>query len=153
MTTTTMPRRPMWRWPDRAERERGSVAVFTAICVVALVALAGLVVDGYGRVREVERADALATEAARAGAQAIDPTQAVPGRALVVDPQAAQAAAQAYLRANGAATAGSVSVVDGGKRLRVRVHLTYQGKIWPVGMGVSGDGHASLVHGASGEEP
>ncbi|MGW7642215.1 pilus assembly protein TadG-related protein, partial [Streptomyces decoyicus] len=94
------------RWTG--EGERGSISVFTAICVVALVALIGLVVDGYGRVREVERADALATEAARAGAQAVDPAQAVPGRALVADPQAARAAAQHYLGASGASRAVGV---------------------------------------------
>ncbi|MGW2027765.1 pilus assembly protein TadG-related protein [Streptomyces decoyicus] len=137
------------RWAG--EGERGSVSVFTAICVVALVALIGLVVDGYGRVREVERADALATEAARAGAQAIDPAQAVPGHALVADPQAARAAAQYYLRANGAA--GSVIVDGGGKRLTVRVQVTYEAKFWPADLAVSGSGHASLVHGVTVQEP
>ncbi|MFF7415690.1 pilus assembly protein TadG-related protein [Streptomyces lydicus] len=137
--------------PQGRDGERGSIAVFTAICVVALVALIGLVVDGYGRVREVERADALATEAARAGAQAIDPAQAVPGRALVADPQAARAAAQNYLRANGAAGA---AVVDAdGKRLAVHVQLTYKAKFWPADLAVSGSGHASLVHGVTVEEP
>lgn len=134
-----------------AGSDRGSVAVFTAICVVALVALIALVVDGYGRVRAVERADALATEAARAGAQAVDPAQAVPGRALVADPQAARAAAQAYLRTNRAS--GSVTVTDGGEQLIVRVHLTYPAKFWPTSMAVSGDGHASLVHGVAIKEP
>ncbi|MFF4699926.1 hypothetical protein [Streptomyces chattanoogensis] len=119
--------------------------MFTAICVVALVALLGLLVDGYGRVREVEKADRLATEAARAGSQAIDPSQAIPGRRLVVDAHAAQAAAQSYLHSSGAA--GTARVTDGGRHLTVTVHLTYVAKIWPADMSVTGQGQSSLVHG------
>jgi hypothetical protein len=136
----------MRRWSSQS-RDRGSVAVFTAICVVALVAIVGLVVDGYGRVRSVEKADALATEAARAGGQAVDPSQAIPGKALVAAPQAAQAAAQAYLRTSGAA--GSVSFSDGGKRLTVRVHTHYQAKFLPAALPVEGEGQSSLVHGVA----
>ncbi|MCZ0996529.1 hypothetical protein ACH4YO_37990 [Streptomyces noursei] len=124
--------------------------MYTAICAVALLALIGLLVDGYGRVRAVEQADALATEAARAGSQAVDPAQAVPGRQVVVDPQAARAAAQAYLRAHGASA--TVTVSSGGRQLSVSVHTAYAAKFLPLELAVSGHGHASLVRGVAVEE-
>lgn len=46
--------------------DRGGIAVFVAICTVVLLAIAGLVLDGGGKLRATERADALALEAARA---------------------------------------------------------------------------------------
>ncbi|PNE43440.1 hypothetical protein [Streptomyces noursei] len=137
--------RDQW-WRD----DRGSIAVYTAICAVALLALIALLVDGYGRVRAVEQADALATEAARAGSQAVDPARAVPGRAVVADPQAARVAAQAYLRSRGASA--TVTVSDSGRQLTVSVHTTYVAKFVPVELAVSGNGHASLVRGVAVEE-
>lgn len=137
------------RW-GQWQQDRGSIAVYTAVCAVALLALVGLLVDGYGRVRAVELADALATEAARAGSEAVDPAQAVPGRAAVVAPQAARAAAQAYLQARGASA--TVTISDGGRQLAVVVHTAYAAKLMPLSLSVSGHGHASLVLGVAGEE-
>ncbi|MEJ8655003.1 pilus assembly protein TadG-related protein [Streptomyces sp. MS1.AVA.4] len=134
--------------------DRGGVTVFVAVCVVALIGIIGLAVDGGGKLRAVERADFIATEAARAGGQAIDPAQAISGEAITVDPQTAQAAAQAYLRAAG--VAGTVAVSGDGKTLTVTTTGSYATKFLSVvGIGslsVSGHGKATLLHGVTAPE-
>ena len=79
----------------RARRDDGGVTVFVAVCVLALISIIGLAVDGGAKMAATERADYVAGEAARAGGQAIDPAQAITGQAITVDPQDATAAAQA----------------------------------------------------------
>lgn len=132
----------------------GGITVFVAICVLALLSIIGLAVDGGGKMRATERADYIATEAARAGGQAIDPAQAVPGKTITVDPQAAQAAAQAYL--NAADTTGTATVSADGKTLTVTTHGTYDTSfLSAVGIGslnVTGRGKASLLHGVTTPE-
>ncbi|MEU9190827.1 Tad domain-containing protein [Streptomyces sp. NPDC048484] len=134
------------RWDDR-----GGVTVFVAVCVIALIGIIGVAVDGGSKMRAVERADYIAGEAARAGGQAIDPAEAISGNAIVVDPQDAQAAAQAYLRS--ADATGTVGVSGDGKTLSVTVSATYDTKFLPVvGIGslsVAGQGRATLLHGVT----
>ncbi|MGW1193229.1 TadE/TadG family type IV pilus assembly protein [Streptomyces sp. NPDC002559] len=134
--------------------DRGGVTVFVAACVVALLGIIGVAIDGGGKMRAVERADYLAGEAARAGGQAIDPAQAVTGKAIVADPQAATAAAQAYLRAAG--TTGTVSVSGDGKSLTVTVNSSYATRFLSViGIGslsVTGNGKATLLNGVTAPE-
>ncbi|MFF2515533.1 pilus assembly protein TadG-related protein [Streptomyces sp. NPDC058086] len=134
--------------------DRGGVTVFVAVCVVALIGIIGVAVDGGSKMRATERADYIAGEAARAGGQAIDPAQAVTGQAIVVNPQDAQAAAQAYLRTAGAT--GTVSVSGDGKTLTVTVTDSYDTKFLPVvGIGslaVTGHGKATLLHGVTAPE-
>ncbi|WP_225080828.1 TadE/TadG family type IV pilus assembly protein [Streptomyces sp. CoT10] len=131
--------------------DRGGVTVFVAVCVMALIGIIGVAVDGGGKMRAVERADYIAGEAARAGGQAIDPAEAINGNAIVVDPQDAQAAAQAYLRSAGAT--GTVSVSGDGKTLNVRVTGTYDTKFLSVvgisSLSVTGQGRATLLHGVT----
>lgn len=134
--------------------DRGGVTVFVAVCVIALIGIIGVAVDGGSTMRATERADYIAGEAARAGGQAIDPADAINGRAIVVDPQAAAAAAQAYLRSAGAT--GTVSVSGDGKTLTVTVTGTYDTKFLSVlGIGslpVTGHGKATLLHGVTAPE-
>ncbi|MFJ4633985.1 TadE/TadG family type IV pilus assembly protein [Streptomyces sp. NPDC088847] len=134
--------------------DRGGITIFVAVCVVALIGIIGVSVDGGSTMRATERADYIAGEAARAGGQAIDPAQAITGKAIVVDPQDAQAAAQAYLRSAGAT--GSVSVSGDGKTLNVTVTDSYATKFLPVvGIGslaVTGHGEATLLHGVTAPE-
>jgi hypothetical protein len=113
------------------------VTVFVAVCVVALIGIIGVAVDGGGQMRATERADHVAGEAARAGGQAIDPTTAISGESIVVKPQDAIAAAQAYLQSVGATG-------------------TYATKFLPVvgigSMPVTGHGSATLLHGVTAPE-
>lgn len=129
--------------------DRGGVTVFVAVCVVALIGIIGVAVDGGGKMRATERADYIAGEAARAGGQAIDPAKAISGEAVVVNPQDAVAAAQAYLRA--ADARGTVSVSADGKTLTVNVSGAYDTKFLPVvgigSMPVTGHGTATLLTG------
>ncbi|MGI5255619.1 TadE/TadG family type IV pilus assembly protein [Actinacidiphila glaucinigra] len=134
--------------------DRGGVAVFVAICTVVLLAIAGLVLDGGGKLRATERADALALEAARAGGQALDPADAVTGTAIRVDPAAAQAAAMDYLRQAG--VHGTVTVSPDRIRLTVVIDTTYATRFLPVigigSMDVTGHGTATLLHGVDQPE-
>jgi Flp pilus assembly protein TadG len=93
-----------------AESDRGSVALFMALFTVALIAVAGLVIDGGASLAARGRAHDVAAQAARAGADALSPQslRASSPEDLLIDPAAAQAAAQQYLRA-GHAT-GTVTV-------------------------------------------
>ncbi|MEU4095899.1 hypothetical protein [Streptomyces sp. NPDC026673] len=134
--------------------DQGGVAVFVAICTVALLAIAGLVLDGGGKLRATERADALALEAARAGGQALDPADAVTGTAIRVDPAAAEAAASEYLRQAG--VHGTVTVSPDRSELTVVVDTTYPTRFLPVigigSMDVNGHGTATLLHGVDQPE-
>jgi Flp pilus assembly protein TadG len=134
--------------------DRGGVTVFVAVCVVALLGIIGVAVDGGGKLRATERADFLAGEAARAGGQAIDPAKAISGQAVAVEPRDAVAAAQAYLRSAGAV--GTVRVSGDGRTLTVNVSGTYDTKFLPVvGIGslpVTGHGTATLLYGVTAPE-
>jgi len=93
-------------------RDRGSVTVLAALAGLAMLLLAGLVVDGGGRLRAAGRADRVAAEAARAAAQAADTR----GPALTLDHPAAVAAARRYLTAAG--LTGTVTIT-GPRTVRV----------------------------------
>jgi hypothetical protein len=91
--------------------------------VVAVPAMIGLSVDGGGKVRTLERADNLASEAARAAGQAILAPQAIAGGDKVLDTTAAIAAAQTYLTAAG--VTGTVNVSPDRKHVTVTVTIVY----------------------------
>jgi len=134
--------------------DAGGITVFVAVCVIALIGIIGVAVDGGSKMRATERADYIAGEAARAGGQAIDPADAISGKAIVVDPQAASAAAQSYLRSAGAT--GTVSVSGDGKTLTVTVTGSYATSfLSAVGidsLSVTGHGTATLLHGVTAPE-
>ncbi|MET9412213.1 pilus assembly protein TadG-related protein [Streptomyces sp. NPDC002935] len=134
-----------------AREDRGGVTVFVAVCVLALIAIIGVAVDGGAKMAATERADYVAGEAARASGQAIDPAQAVTGKAIVADPQDAMAAAQAYLRSVGAT--GTVSVSGDGKSVTVTVNGSSDTAfLSAVGIGslpVTGHATATLLHGVT----
>lgn len=131
--------------------DRGGVTVFVAVCVIAMIGIIGVAIDGGSKMRAVQRADFIAGEAARAGGQAIDPAQAISGEAVVVDPQDAAAAARSYLSSVGAT--GTVSVSADGKTLTVSVNGAYDTKFLSVvGIGslaVTGQGKATLLYGVT----
>ncbi len=134
---------------ERMRRDDGGIAVYTAIVTVVLLGIIGLVLDGGGKLRATERADALAIEAARAAGQAVDPAAVITGTAIRVDPAAAEAAAYAYLHRAGAT--GTVTVSPDRTQLTVTVRGSYETKFLPVvgigSMPVTGHGTATLLHG------
>jgi Flp pilus assembly protein TadG len=92
-----------------AGRDRGSVGLYFAIITLAALVMAGLVIDGGAALATRERAADLATQAARAGADALTPVslRGLPA-GLQADPVAAREAADRILT-DGDAT-GQVSV-------------------------------------------
>jgi Flp pilus assembly protein TadG len=118
------------------DRERGSLSPFFVVVTLALLLMVGLVVDGSGQMRAVNRADAVAAEAARAGGQAIVASQAVRGDGAVADPVRARQAAQAYLAQ--ADVSGTVTIING-TSLRVETSVSYQ----PIFLGLIGIGAVS----------
>ncbi|WP_326695707.1 TadE/TadG family type IV pilus assembly protein [Streptomyces sp. NBC_01766] len=135
-------------------RDRGGIAVFVAICAASLLGIIGIALDGGMKIRATERADALATEAARAGGQAIDPEKAVSDGVIVADPQAARSAAQSYLKSAG--TSGSITVSRDGTKLTVTIHSVYTTRFLSIvgisSMPVTGHGQATLTHGVIAPE-
>jgi Flp pilus assembly protein TadG len=129
--------------------------VFFAVCVIGLLAMIGLIVDGGGKVRAAQRADTLAAEAARAGGQAINLPPAIAGKSPAADPVAAAAAAQAYLRVNH--VTGTVSIAPGGRRLDVDVTSSsptiFLGLIGVSSITVHGHATVTLVRGVTGALP
>ncbi len=106
----------------RLGEERGSLSLFFVVAALALLVTVGLVVDGGGKIRALQRADAVAAEAARAGGQAIVESRAVRGQGAVTDPVRARGAAEDYLAAAG--VTGTVTVLDG-TRLQVETSVGY----------------------------
>jgi Flp pilus assembly protein TadG len=104
--------------PEKSpNRDRGSVSAFVVIMAVALVACAGLVVDGGRLVAGRSEAADHAENAARAGAQEAADLR---GDAWNINPAAASAAAQSYLMSQG--VTGDVSV--NGRTITVTVTVS-----------------------------
>ena len=134
------------------DREAGSVTVFVAITMVGLLVLVGLVADGGAKLRAVQRADAIAAEAARTAGQVIDLPTAVSSSDIRVDRQAAVTAANAYLTAAGAS--GTVTITPNGQSLQVTVTTSaptvFLGLIGITTLTVTGHAQVDLVHGVTG---
>ncbi|MFI8515386.1 pilus assembly protein TadG-related protein [Streptomyces sp. NPDC085460] len=148
---TTTPHRRTRRRDRRLSDDRGGISPFVAIVTVPLLLLGGLfAVDAFGISRAHERTDAVATEAARAAAQAIDPGRAAAGEGVVADPHAASAAARAYLTRAG--VRGTVTVTDAGRRIQIRATSTYRGRFVPKTWTVTATSTATLLHGITRPE-
>lgn len=91
------------------DRDRGSITVWTAVTGLALIVMMGFALDGGRLIRARERAQDIAGQAARAGAQQIDGAAAIQGLDVSLDPTAAVAASQTYL-AGVADVTGTVQV-------------------------------------------
>jgi Flp pilus assembly protein TadG len=94
-------RRDRLVWMDGDESDRGALSLMIVVLFVALIALAGIVVDGGAKLDADQNAYALAQEAARAGANSVDTSTAYQSGSFVVDPEQAQEAASSYLSAAG----------------------------------------------------
>jgi Flp pilus assembly protein TadG len=116
------------------------MTLFVVVFTVALLAAIGLVVDGGGKIRALQRADEAAREAARAGSQMLDVPSAVRGNGAHIDPAAAARAARAYLDA--ADVDGAVTVE--GNSIRVSTRVTYQ----PVFLAAAGVGPMTVTGSA-----
>jgi len=120
----------------RGDRERGSVSLFFVMVTLALLVVIGLVVDGGAQIRNRQRADTSAQEAARAAGQAVNSAAAINGDGAQLQLGTAQAAAQQYLAA--AQVQGNVTTT-GGTTVHVHTTTTYS----PLFLGVIGVGSLS----------
>ncbi len=134
-----------------ADRERGSLVLMLAVLFVALLALAGLVIDGGAKLDAAQNATAAAQEAARAGAGIVNPAQAYSAGTFAVDQAQAIAAANEYL-----ARAGyrGYAIPGGRNSIRVTVRMTEPTKVLSlIGIDrftVSESATAVLVTGVTG---
>lgn len=121
---------PQRRRPRRAERspaaccgcaaDEGSITPFVVVLTAALLAMAGLVIDGGYALAARQDANASAERAARAGADALSSQSVLGAGPLRIDPAAARTAADRQLAAAG--RTGQVSVA--GDTVTVTVTLT-----------------------------
>ena len=93
-------------WRRLHRDERGAAMVLVALWLVALVTVAGLVVDGGTLLAQRRALQNVADAAAAAGAMQLDEPRyrASGGSDVVLDGDAAQAAAEGYLAAEGGLT-------------------------------------------------
>ncbi|MET7949426.1 pilus assembly protein TadG-related protein [Micromonospora sp. NPDC005324] len=104
------------RWRRLRERtgdDAGQVTPFAVLMTIALLAVAGLVLDAGMALTEKTRALDIAQAAARAGAQELDLYQYRTTNVAELDPARAASAARAWLAsagANGEATATTTTV-------------------------------------------
>jgi Flp pilus assembly protein TadG len=107
----------------RRDRDRGRVSVFVAAVMPMMLLFMALMWDASGYLRALHRADNIANEAARAAGQAINLPLAVTGEQIVLDPAAAETAADAYLADAG--VTGQVRVSEDGRQVSVSVAVPY----------------------------
>lgn len=135
--------------PD--ERDSGSLTLLLAVLIIALLALAGLVIDGGRMLNQSASAYAIAQEAARAGAGMVDRSAAYRSGTFLVDQGQALAAARAYLASTG--YVGAVSA-DGPRQIKVTVTITGRTLVLSLigieTMTSTGSAVASLVTGVTG---
>ncbi len=131
MTTTNSTARSLHPTaPDQGPRcrgtrrdERGVASIWVVLLATALLAVAGLVIDGGYALGAKREAMNQAEQAARVGADALDEASLRSGGSTVrVDPARAVAAAQGYLQHLGAT--GTV-IINGGQ-VSVSVSATYE---------------------------
>jgi Flp pilus assembly protein TadG len=145
--------RRAWRaWIGGDESDRGALSLMLVVLFVAFIALAGIVVDGGAKLDADENADALAQEAARAGATSVDTSTAYRSGSFVVNPDLAQQAATSYLTLAGQHDF-SVRAV-GSREISVSVTITEPTTFLAIiGIGhftCTGTATATLVTGVTG---
>jgi Flp pilus assembly protein TadG len=90
-------------------RDQGTLTLFTVVVAVGLLAAIGFITDAGQKLAAAAQAQAVAEEAARAGAAEVNQSAAYSGTGrLTVDPALAVEAARAYLASTG--NAGTITV-------------------------------------------
>jgi Flp pilus assembly protein TadG len=135
--------------------DRGSLTLMLAVLFVALIALAGIVVDGGAKLTAAENAAAIAQEAARAGAGIVDANTAHQSGTFVVSENQAITAADSYLSQAGAGVTGQATPgPEGSDEIVVHVTVTVPTRVLSIigitTMHASGTATANLVSGVTG---
>lgn len=125
-------------------RDRGAITVWVAATFMAIIAVAGLVVDGGAKIRAGERADLVAGEAARAASYATGPDNT---------PRTSAAAAAARTVLSRSGLTGNVTVTGPG-RIDIAVQATATGPISGATYTVTRSAEAQLLLGVrTGDTP
>lgn len=121
------------------------------VIFVALLALAGIVIDGGAKLDQAENANAIAQEAARAGAGMVSQSKALATGSFTVDQAQALTAALRYLAHLGYRCC---AVADGPDAIRVTVTVTAPTRVLSIigidTMRSTGSATASLATGVTG---
>ena len=145
------PRQQRHRLSTEGDRERGTITLMLLIMFVALLALAGIVIDGGAKLDQAENANAIAQEAARAGAGMVNQSKALATGSFTVDQAQALAAALRYLAHRGYRCC---AVADGPDAIRVTVSVTAPTRVLSIigidTMRSTGSATASLATGVTG---
>ena len=120
-----------------SRHDQGSITLWVAATFMAIIAVAGLVVDGGARIRAGERADLVAGEAARAASFANGPDD-------TVRTSAAATAARGILTRSG--LAGNVTVTGPGQ-VDIGVQGSATGPISGYTYSVTRNAHAQVLLG------
>ena len=138
------------RWRGLRD-DRGSITLMLTVLFVVLLGFAGIVIDGGAKLRAAENADAIAQEAARAGAGMVNRSAAYSTGTFAVDQAQAIAAARSYLASTG--HPGTVTA-DGSRAIRVTVTVTEPTAVLSIigitTMSSTGVATADLVTGVTG---
>ena len=133
------------------DRERGTITLMLLVMFVALLALAGIVIDGGAKLDQAENANAIAQEAARAGAGMVNQSKALATGSFTVDQAQALTAALQYLAHLGYRCC---AVADGPDAIRVTVTLIAPTRVLSIigidTMRSTGSATASLATGVTG---
>ncbi|MER5352603.1 hypothetical protein ABT093_20000 [Kitasatospora sp. NPDC002551] len=121
--------------------DKGALSLFVAVAAASLFLVVAFVYDGSLKLSALNHAESAAQEAARAGAQSVNPGRVIAGEGITIDRNAAQAAALAYLKSAG--TSGTVSW--SGDSIVVSVTETYSPVLWPSSSTVTGRGSATMI--------
>jgi len=137
-----------------ARSDEGMVTAFVVMFAVALLFVAGLVLDG-GRILAAHReAGNLAESAARAGAQAVSEDAVRNGDPIVIDQAAAVAAACEFLDRALRPCGGGTSASADGNVVTVTVEDSVDLLLLPGGpRSLRADGTACAAVGITGAEP
>ena len=140
-------------WGDWWAGEEGRISAFVVTVLVAILALAGLTLDGGLALAEKVRANGQAEAAARAGAQALDLGAYRATGTVRLVPTDAAAAARGYL-----GTVGQTGIVTvTGDTVTVRVTATHRTQLLALvgipALTVHGSGSAHPVRGVLTVEP
>jgi Putative Flp pilus-assembly TadE/G-like len=137
--------------PPGDAAERGTITLMLLVMFVALLALAGIVIDGGAKLAQAENANAIAQEAARAGAGMVNQSKALATGSFTVDQAQALAAARQYLAHLGVQ---GTAAADGPEAIRVTVTMTAPTHVLSIigidSMKSTGAATASLVTGVTG---
>jgi len=138
----------------RSDAEQGSVALYLAVFMTALMVMAGLVVDGGAALAARGRAEDLAQQAARAGADALAPVSLRTANpdGLAIDPVAAERAARAVLDAGGASGAVTIAGLDVTVTARVPRHAAVLSAVGITDLSGEATATATVLHGAAVED-